>query len=781
MPVPRIFTRLRATLPKPLCGLLLAGLLAYCGTHPLRAQDFKASWITTTAGDSTRPNTWHLFRKSVTLRTVPAKAVARIAVDAKYWLYLNGKLVVYEGGLKRGPNPRDTYYDEVDLAPYLQRGDNTVAVLVWYWGGGGFTHHSSGKVGLLFDCRAVGLELLSDATWKATPHPAYEPSTAPKPNFRLSEPNIRYDARRELAGWYAQGFKDKAWPAAVVAGKPPVRPWNGLHKRPIPLFKDYGLRTYVKTERRGDTLIGTLPYDAHVSPTLSLKAPAGRRVFIHTDTYYLGALGPTDSLYTLCSEYVTKAGAQTYESLGWLSGHEVRYVLPQGVEVTGVGYRETGYHTTFAGTFAASDSLLTKLWRKAQRTLYVNMRDTYMDCPDRERAQWAGDAAMQMAQAFYALDANSTALSRKLFLDLAGWQKPDGVIYNPVPEADWKKELPAHSLMPLSELWRYFRYTHDTLTLRQVYPALRKYLQLWQLQPNGQLVYRQGGWDWGDWGENQDFVLIQHGWYLRALQTASRVAALLGEAGDGADYGKRIAALRGFLNGPDCWNGRAYHHKAHQGLTDDRANALMVVAGVADSTKWEAVAGVFRQSEHASPWMEKFVLESLFLMGKPGQALDRMRRRFGPMTASPLSTLWEIWRHEPGEEHGNSGYNHGWAGGPLVLLSEYVAGIAPDARPGTYVVVPTLAGLDGLRTAFPTPKGLLEVAVRREPDGLTIAVKVPPGTSVRVGMPAEGKRLVSLTHNGKGIALPAGSPGSRTFVEAGPGEHTFTGRPGNAQ
>ncbi|MFR7465122.1 MAG: hypothetical protein ACLUVG_09725 [Phocaeicola vulgatus] len=30
------------------------------------------------------------------------------------------------------------------------------------------------------------------------------------------------------------------------------------------------------------------------------------------------------------------------------------------------------------------------MWEKSQRTLYITMRDTYMDCPDRERAQWWG-------------------------------------------------------------------------------------------------------------------------------------------------------------------------------------------------------------------------------------------------------------------------------------------------------------------------------------------------------------------------------------------------------
>ena len=42
------------------------------------------------------------------------------------------------------------------------------------------------------------------------------------------------------------------------------------------------------------------------------------------------------------------------------------------------------------------------------------MRDSYMDCPDRERAQWWGDVVNALGEAFYALDTQrSYALARK--------------------------------------------------------------------------------------------------------------------------------------------------------------------------------------------------------------------------------------------------------------------------------------------------------------------------------------------------------------------------------
>ena len=112
-------------------------------------------------------NLWTCFRKTVSLDKKPSQALARIAVDSKYWLWINGKMVIFEGQLKRGPAPNDTYYDTVDLEPYLQKGENTIAVLVWYFGKEAFSHNSSGQSGLVFDAKIDGIPLLSNHSWKA--------------------------------------------------------------------------------------------------------------------------------------------------------------------------------------------------------------------------------------------------------------------------------------------------------------------------------------------------------------------------------------------------------------------------------------------------------------------------------------------------------------------------------------------------------------------------------------------------------------------------------------
>ena len=125
---------------RKLFGILL---LAWASLGLHAGSDWKAQWINADRCQSAT-NTWQVYRKTVTISEVPDQLIARIAADTKYWLWINGWLAVFEGGLKRGPSPDGTYYDPVDIAPYLVEGENTIAILLWHFGKSGFTHVNSG-------------------------------------------------------------------------------------------------------------------------------------------------------------------------------------------------------------------------------------------------------------------------------------------------------------------------------------------------------------------------------------------------------------------------------------------------------------------------------------------------------------------------------------------------------------------------------------------------------------------------------------------------------------
>jgi len=708
--------------------------------------DWKADWITAN-GQKNEPNNWTAFGKTFELEKVPVKAMANIACDSKYWMWINESLVVFEGQLKRGPNPKDTYYDEVDISPYLKTGVNDISLLVWYFGKEGFSHKSSGKAGLIFDCQTSDFELISDRSWKAVICPEFQTASSPLPNWRLPESSIRYDARLGNFDFIKNPQKTQKWDHAISLGKYPASPWNNLVKRPIPQWKNYGLKRYENPitfpfVSKGDSIVCQLPYNAHITPYFKVEAQEGQVITIKTDHYKGGGE------INVRSEYITTHGEQAYENLGWMNGEEVYYSIPKGVKVIDLMYRETGYDTEFSGYFKSDDSFLNTLWQKAKRTLYVTMRDTYMDCPDRERSQWWGDVVNESGEAFYALDPKGQLLTKKGILELMAWQREDNTIYSPVPSGNWERELPGQMLASVGYFgfWNYYWNTGDLETLKKVHPRVKKYLDVWKLDTNGILIDRitkntETAWYWGDWGKNVDKKLLINAWYYLALKGFHLMSLAL-EDQNGASWSQQsmVDFKRSFNH--VFWDGNSYKSPNTKAEPDDRPQALAVVSGLADADKYDALYNVFLSQEFSSPYMEKYVCEALFQMGKEDYALKRLKKRFKFMVENrEHTTLFEGWGAGK-DGFGGGSTNHAWSGGGLTILSQYVCGLYP-LEPGwkKFTVKPNLVGLSYAETGNITMAGKIAIALKKISSGMEIKLTVPDQSEAHLWVPVVYKKV----------------------------------------
>ncbi|MFF4655454.1 discoidin domain-containing protein [Streptomyces sp. NPDC001381] len=773
-------------------SVLLPGLAPVASA----AVSWTAKWIW---APSSSANQWVAFRRSFTLGSAPSKAVTQIAADSKYWLWVNGTLVVFDGQLKRGPNRTGTYHDEIDLAPYLTSGRNTVALLVWYFGKQGFSHSSSGKGGLLFQSDittgSTTTRVVSDTTWKHTVHPGYSNNTSgTQVNFRLPESNVYYDARNATAmtAWESAGFDDSAWSAPTDFGAAGAAPWNDLVRRPVPQFRYSGLKSYgnasslPSTGQGATPITATLPSNLQVTPYLKVDAPAGAVIGMQTDHYADGdgLTGLTPGAENnIRATYVCTGGVQEFEALAWMSGTAVRYTIPTGVTILDLKYRESGYDTDFAGSFSSSEAFFDTLWGKAARTMYVNMRDNYMDCPTRERAQWWGDVVNQLKEGFYTFDTRSHALGAKAIAQLTAWQKPGGVLYSPIPSTIWTAELPVQMLASVWAFGTYHLYTGDSDAVSGAYPAVKAYLDLWSLDSAGLVGHRAGDWDWEDWGTNIDARVLDNSWYYLALDTAITLAGLSGNSGDVAAWqAKRDSIKANFDRVLWDTSRNEYRSPGYTGDTDDRANGLAVVAGLAPASRHRAITEVLRTHLNASPYMEFYVLEALYLMGAATVAEERMRNRYAAQVADPTChTLWEIWDKSGGTD------NHAWNGGPLYTMSAYAAGVRPT-KPGweTYDVIPQTGTLTKINTVTPTVKGDIRFGITRDGDQVTLTLTSPSGTTARVGVPTYGGSAPVIKANGTtvftGGASTGGVPGlgyaskdsSYVYFTLQPGSWTFT-------
>lgn len=724
-------------------------LLLACYLTSFQITNAQSRWITSTDEKVNEPNTWIAYRKDVLVEKVPAAVIARIAVDSKYWLWINGKMVVFEGGLKRGPNPRDTYYDEVDIAPFLKNGDNKIAILLWYFGKEGFSHKSSGKAGIIFDAKLGTQNLISDASWLCKIHPAYGNTGEPFPNYRLPESNIRFDAREDINDWQTADCQSLyGFGNAVELGNWGDTPWNSLIKRPIPFWKDFGIKKATKLQRiKGrinDTIVATLPYNMQMTPIVDISdKDGGNLISISTDHTEAGGD------INLRAEYITKKGDQYYESLGWLNGQKIYVTVPSDVKINDIKYRETGYNTEIEGTFSCSDAFYMRFWDKAVRTLYVNMRDTYFDCPDRERAQWWGDVVVLMGQSFYTYSSSTHSLMSKAIKELAAWQKSDGTLFSPVPAGNYDKELPGQMLASIGYygFWNYYMNTGDKETIKEVYPAVKKYLSLWTLDNTGLTAFRAGGWTWGDWGDSKDIRLIFAGWHYLALKGAALMANELGYVDDAEEYKAIMNRVKNGYN--SCWNGLAYKHPDYKGSADDRVQALAVIAGIADRTKYPDIIKLLNTQFYASPYMEKYVMEALFIMGEGKYALERTKTRFSNMVNHKgYTTLFEGW---DAGGYGGGSVNHAWSGGTLNVLAQYVCGVYPlEPAYKVFKIEPNPASFSDASITIPSVAGKIKSGFVNTVNEFLLKFSVPHGTEAVVYLPES--RDKTITVNGKKLA-----------------------------
>ena len=715
--------------------LLVISLLTGCvsSVEVFDQSSSNAKWISVPAmaADSVdAPNTWMSFEKTVVLDKIPSQAIARIGADSKYWLKINGQEVVFEGGLKRGPEPGAGYYDEIDVAEYLHVGENTIDVLLWFFGKDGFSHVSSGKAGLIFSLENNGLEVVSDSSWLCCVRPEYSTPGEPYPNYRLSESNIRYDST--VPQPQMQNAKELGtWGDA---------PWGKMLPRPIPMWKDFGIKTG-ELIRNGDTTILKLPYNMQMTPIIKVSDEVGGSlVHIQTDHSKSGRT------HCIRAEYITSKGEQTYESLGWMNGQQIMVIAPENVQVQEISYRETGYNTELEGTFSCSDPFYNLFWEKAMRTLYVNMRDNFFDCPDRERAQWWGDVVVLMGECFYSYSTSTHALMKKAIDELCAHQAEDGTLHSPIPGV-YEKELPGQMLASVGRygFWNYYTNTGDLETIRNAYPAVKKYLDVWETDSTGLTVYRKGGWSWGDWGDNKDRALIQAGWHHLALEGAASMADALGYDADAEAFRAKMAKVAGGFNA--CWTGTEYRHPDYDKLTDDRVQALAVLSGIAGEEKYPQIIEFLKKTEHASPYFEKYVMEALFKMGEGEYAMERCSRRFGEMVSHPdYTTLFEGW--EIGSsKYGGGTTNHAWSGGAITVIGAELCGIKP-IEPGykKFEVRPQPAGLSEMSLAFPTVKGHVSYSHKVDGKDIRFTVTVPKGTKAHFVYKDVDKWLRAGTH-----------------------------------
>ena len=278
-------------------------------------------------------------------------------------------------------------------------------------------------------------------------------------------------------------------------------------------------------------------------------------------------------------------------------------------------------------------------------------------------------------------------------------------------------------------MYEYYEYTGKKEFIEYVYPYVKNYLNLWKESENGLVDYNveMPIWEWGDSVAECDYKAIENAWYYLAMSKALEMAKVLDYQEDIEDYNNRLRNLKIYYN-MRLWTNEGYKSPDFK-FADERANALAVISGLADSDKYDTITKILTTSHDSTVYMEKYALEALCKLEKINEAQERIKLRYDEMVngEKACSTLWENWNYDVGTK------NHAWAGGPLIIMSKYFAGIEPLEKGYDVVSIkPQFGKLSKISSKVTTIKGDIELNAEKNENMLSINLKTPSKTRVAI-------------------------------------------------
>ena len=177
---------------------------------------WKAHWIDV-PGQS-KDYEYCLFRKTINVASKPASFVVKVAGDNRYKLFVNGQQV------SLGPARGDYYYwnyETVDLAPYLQAGDNVLSAIVVNEGSWRPVSQMSYGTGFILQGATPAEETANtNRSWKCLRDTAYRPlDVVIVYSYYVAGPGELVDMKLQPKNWQMPGFDDSTWPQANRLGR----------------------------------------------------------------------------------------------------------------------------------------------------------------------------------------------------------------------------------------------------------------------------------------------------------------------------------------------------------------------------------------------------------------------------------------------------------------------------------------------------------------------------------------------------------------------------------
>jgi hypothetical protein len=456
---------------------------------------------------------------------------------------------------------------------------------------------------------------------------------------------------------------------------------------------------------------------------------------------------------------------ESYEAVGF---RYLSIVARGGAQLESVGAIERRYPRGDDAYFECDDPALNKVWRVGARTLELCSTDAFIDCPGREQRAWLGDSYIH-ALLTYTTNTDWRLVRRHLRI-CAHSRRGDGLLAM-AAACDFSissTTIPDYSLHWIRALARYFEYSGDAATVRELMPTASGVLSAFERYraPDG-LIRGMPGWIFVDWAmtERSEVTGALDALYAAALDDfASLADIVMADSRGAADARARAERTRRAFE--LLWDEAAgvYVDAADRNGPRRRAsqqtNAIAIVAGCAPRERWprmldyvldesrvvvtptisDNMAAYRKQRmdpadhmkfdvEHdvvaAQPFFSHIVHDAIVRAGRRDLIPARCMK-WWPQIERGDTAFEEYWDARTG----TGSRCHAWSATPTYDLTTWVLGVRP-AAPGysRAEIAPQFCSLRHLEGRVPTPHGLIEVKLDREDGG---EIVIPRGVTALV-------------------------------------------------
>jgi len=612
-------------------------------------------------------NVHMLVKKTLILNEKEKKYKIRITADDYYKLYINGKYVAQ--GVAQGYY-FCYYWNEIDITDYLDYGENEIFVDVYYQGLVNRAYNSAdrrmGMIAEIFE--GENPILFTDKTWEYTLSKAYTITHT-----------IGYDTM------FAENF-DSRWQPKI---------WNACVEKEVDYtFSPESVKTlqvYPKKPVSTTSLEqGGILYDFGQEITATLKINAigtsGSKVRILCGEELEDT--PLKVKYNmrcncLCDEYWTlKDGENSLEQYEYKAFRYVALIPENEVEIKSL--TAMVQHYPFNDNYCdlkTDNEILKSIWDICKNGVKYGSQEVYVDCPLREKGQYAGDLTVTSASQTI-LTGDYTLLKKAI-----DNQMQSGVICKglmAVTPGHLMQEIADYSLQfPILAL-RYYNYSKDKDYLKKCFITCNEIIEHFRQfeNENGLLEYVCDKWNLVDWPENlrdnYDFKLekkldkgchnVINAFYIGCVMQTEEIAEILGE-----NIIKRSEQLK-----------KAYHNAffdKETGLYTDsvnskhsslHSNVIPAFYGICNFEDEEKIAGfIMQKGLCCGVYMAYFLLKALCRMGKYQEVysllINQTEYSWYNMVKEGATTCFEAWGKE---QKWNTSLCHPWASAPISVLVE---------------------------------------------------------------------------------------------------------------